>query len=989
MYMYPILYFYVQDWIPENWFTFLLGYMKFYFKNILLKSILLVVFITSINIDNKAQLAVSGMLTPQDLVENVLLGTGVTVFNITYQGDSISMGYFTGNTNLGLQSGVLLTSGSIYEALGPNSLPNAGANTNLPGDPDLTAISSLYSPSGNPIDTYDHCILEFDFSPQSDTLRFRYVFASDEYHEYSNSTVNDVFAFFISGPGITGPYSSPPAFPGGSENIALIPGTTTGVSINTVNNGTNNTGPCLNCQYHIHNGQNSVEYDAWTTIFTAQAVVIPCLTYHIKLAIADGGDHVFDSGVFLEANSFSADAIEIETNYTRPSVDTNAIEGCNNAIISFVLPKPSVSGYIIPISIGGTAPNDGSDYPVVPTNIFIPAGQDSTAIEIIPYYDSIQEGTEYVKVVFPKSICLTDYDTITINIRDNMPMHPMASNDTAIICGDTANLIVVDSGGIIPYTYTWSTGDTVPSIFVSPIITTEYYINVTDACDTTATDSVKVSIIVPHFANAGNDTTVCFGETVDLTASGGNVFVWSTGNTTQTITVSPPDTTIYYVTVTDVCSDIDTVIVNINPLPIVIADNSNDSICFGDTTVLDVSGAYTYQWASDPVDPTLFGQETFPNPVVKPLLNTTYYVTGTDIHGCQDSSMTSVLIKQIPTSPFSIATDLLCEGEHTMISFSGTASTNATFNWDFNNGVYIGSGEGPYDVYWVNAGVYVVRLQITDNGCPSPVTIDTVTVQPLPIVNFSADLTQGCPPLRVQFTDLTSNAISSATYEWEFGNDAQSWVKDPEYFYFIPGTYSVTHTVTNQDGCMGSHTIDDLITVFPVPVAGYIAEPDEVSIFNPLITFYDDSEGDDIVSYFWELGNGQTSIKPTFSHTYQDTGTYRISLRVINVYGCVDSISGYIEVRPDYTLFIPNAFTPNADGSNDIFKVSGLNIIEFDFSVFNRWGIKLFQTNDPGEGWDGYYKGKMSPVGTYVYVLYYKDALNNYHHKYGHFLLIR
>jgi len=525
MYMYPILYFYVQDWIPENWFTFLLGYMKFYFKNILLKSILLVVFITSINIDNKAQLAVSGMLTPQDLVENVLLGTGVTVFNITYQGDSISMGYFTGNTNLGLQSGVLLTSGSIYEALGPNSLPNAGANTNLPGDPDLTAISSLYSPSGNPIDTYDHCILEFDFIPQSDTLRFRYVFASDEYHEYSNSTVNDVFAFFISGPGITGPYSSPPAFPGGSENIALIPGTTTGVSINTVNNGTNNTGPCLNCQYHIHNGQNSVEYDAWTTIFTAQAVVIPCLTYHIKLAIADGGDHVFDSGVFLEANSFSADAIEIETNYTRPSVDTNAIEGCNNAIISFVLPKPSASGYIIPISIGGTAPNDGSDYPVVPTNIFIPAGQDSTAIEIIPYYDSIQEGTEYVKVVFPKSICLTDYDTITINIRDNMPMHPMASNDTAIICGDTANLIVVDSGGIIPYTYTWSTGDTVPSIFVSPIITTEYYNNSTAIgynAEPSGSNQVKLG-------NNNVTSLYCMGAYVGIVTGGVDLFAVSSG----------------------------------------------------------------------------------------------------------------------------------------------------------------------------------------------------------------------------------------------------------------------------------------------------------------------------------------------------------------------------------------------------------------------------------------------------------------------------
>jgi len=150
-------------------------------------------------------------MTPEQLVKNVLLGTGVTAYNITYAGHPISIGHFSGPTNLGLQSGVLLTSGDINVAPGPNNSGSAGFDANLGDDPDLTAISSLYSPSGNPIPTYDYCVLEFDFIPQSDTLRFRYVFASEEYHEYSNSTVNDVFAFFISGPGITGPYTSPPA----------------------------------------------------------------------------------------------------------------------------------------------------------------------------------------------------------------------------------------------------------------------------------------------------------------------------------------------------------------------------------------------------------------------------------------------------------------------------------------------------------------------------------------------------------------------------------------------------------------------------------------------------------------------------------------------------------------------------------------------------------------------------------------------------------
>ncbi len=261
-------------------------------------------------------------------------------------------------------------------------------------------------------------------------------------------------------------------------------------------------------------------------------------------------------------------------------------------------------------------------------------------------------------------------------------------------------------------------------------------------------------------------------------------------------------------------------------------------------------------------------------------------------------------------------------------------------------------------------------------------------VHPLPVVDFFADITEGCPPLKVNFTDKSTNIISTATFMWEFGDGAKSYIKDPEYFYFNTGSYSVTHTVVNQDGCIGTLTIDDMITVYPVPEAGFYTEPDEVSIFYPTINFYDQSEGD-VISYLWDLGDRNSSTLPEFIHTYTDTGTYIINLKVINSYGCIDSITGKVEVRPDYTIYVPNAFTPNADGSNDVFKVYSVNIIEFDFSVFNRWGQRLFQTNNKDDGWDGSFQGEIAPVDTYVYVLYYKDALGDYHHKYGHFLLVR
>ena len=184
------------------------------------------------------------------------------------------------NSNIGLGSGVVISTGRVADAPGPNGTPisDLGTEFNEPGDAQLTAIS------GSPLGTFDAAVLEFDFVPSSDTVQFRYVFASNEYMLYVGTGVNDVFAFLISGPGIVG-----------EQNVALIPGTMTPVTIDNVNANTN-------AQYYIDNenppGQ-TVEYNGFTQVLNALAVLTPCETYHIRLAIADGGDESFDSAVFL------------------------------------------------------------------------------------------------------------------------------------------------------------------------------------------------------------------------------------------------------------------------------------------------------------------------------------------------------------------------------------------------------------------------------------------------------------------------------------------------------------------------------------------------------------------------------------------------------------------------------------------------------------------------------------------------------------------
>ncbi|MEO6884389.1 MAG: choice-of-anchor L domain-containing protein [Bacteroidia bacterium] len=256
--------------------------------------------------DVLAQLVVNNTQTPQQLVQNVLLGSGVIASNITYTGAQIATGFFNGtNSNIGISSGILMTTGSIYLAVGPNNQTSAGLNLHLPGDSDLSATSG-----GT---TFDAAVLEFDFVPYADTIKFHYVFGSEEYPEYVCCPDNDVFAFYISGPGIVG-----------KKNLALIPTTTTPISINTLNGncvGTsvcNTSNPCCNSHsnYYIDNtGGTTVQYNGFTEPMTAVSPVQCGQKYHIKIAIADGGDGNIDSGVFLEAGSFTGgSSLHIQTN---------------------------------------------------------------------------------------------------------------------------------------------------------------------------------------------------------------------------------------------------------------------------------------------------------------------------------------------------------------------------------------------------------------------------------------------------------------------------------------------------------------------------------------------------------------------------------------------------------------------------------------------------------------------------------------------------
>lgn len=240
--------------------------------------------------NTNAQLVVNTSLTPQQLVGDFLAGAD-SVFNVSYTGAAMGIGTFSnGNTtNLGLNEGICLSTGDVTTIPAPAS--NFATTSNSGGsDLDLQALIPGYT-------IYDASVLEFDFIPNGDLFMLRYVFGSEEFPEFVNSSFNDVFGFFVSGPGLNGPYTN------NAVNIALIPGTTLPVSIDNVNN----VIPSYP-QYYVDNqglGGGTIVYDGFTTFLTAWCLVVPGQTYHIKIAIGDAGDQVYDSGVFLDAKYFN------------------------------------------------------------------------------------------------------------------------------------------------------------------------------------------------------------------------------------------------------------------------------------------------------------------------------------------------------------------------------------------------------------------------------------------------------------------------------------------------------------------------------------------------------------------------------------------------------------------------------------------------------------------------------------------------------------
>ncbi|MFZ4520427.1 MAG: choice-of-anchor L domain-containing protein [Bacteroidales bacterium] len=660
-------------------------------------------------------------LTPQQLVQNYLVGAGITVSNVTFNSSSSmissdQVGTFNATgpakTQLGIGGGILMTSGKANIAIGPNTSAGAGFQVGGPGDPDLNTLSGS--------NTLDKAVIEFDFIPQFDTVRFSYVFGSEEFFEYCNQ-FNDAFGFFLSGPGITGTFSN------NSENIARMPGslssyvTINNICANTLSRWTNPTGGLY------------YEYDGLTYVYTAWYVVQPCVTYHIKLAIGDAVDKKFDSGVFLEQNSFSSPGVNMVNNSTIPLLGNKAVEGCNDVAINFRLMATLNYPYSIHYTIGGTAVN-GMDYAHIDDFVTFPPGEDSVNVVIHPIPDLIPEGEKSVILTLNQISCDGLIKRDTVLIEDYTPMTILPNPDTTLCFGGAIELKANTTGGIMPFSYTWNIpgNDSIISL-VPPVGNNSYTVKVTDVCTHSVSDTAKVLVHPVPVANAGVNVTIPNGTSTILhgTAGGGYgtySYSWVSNPPGFTSSLAEPSTgnmdhtLIYILTVTDIASGcqsppsqvivaVEGGVLSVNPIV------QPDAVCFGDTARLYAlsgggSGLYTYQWSSDPAG----FSSTLANPFVIPASTTTYHITVNDGFN-QRSGNTSVVVYPLPVIHLGPVDSSVCIYDSVRLDAGNPGST---YRWSTGStGRYISTSTTGIG-YDVQTYTVVVTNQ---NGCINSATI--------------------------------------------------------------------------------------------------------------------------------------------------------------------------------------------------------------------------------------------------------------------------
>ncbi|MFI5150587.1 MAG: PKD domain-containing protein [Bacteroidia bacterium] len=577
---------------------------------------------------------------------------------------------------------------------------------------------------------------------------------------------------------------------------------------------------------------------------------------------------------------------------------------------------------------------------------------------------------------------------------------PLAMNMFPIkaLCGKANGSDSVSvSGGTPGYTYSWTpgTGSSASSYHGLPAGNYTVFVKDANGCPDTLQNSVA-SLSGVSLVNVSVTNVSCFGGhdgTAKDSASGGvkpYTFLWSPapggGQGTASVTGLSAGTYTCMVTDSAGCNTILPVTLT-QPTAVSVASGPA-TICIGSCTNLGATGsggtpAYTFSWTQNTTPLTSLN--------VCPTVTTTYTVICTDSYGCLSPPLPVTVKVDPPLEILATGAKSVCPGGTSQLTSTASGGDSVyTYQWIPAAGLSSATISNPVATPSVTTTYTVI---VSDNcGTPTDSAMVTVTVYPLPVVSFTSQDTVVCSPVCATFVGTSNPPCASAT--WIFGDGGTgTGCGTVHHCYYVAGTYPVTYNVTDIHGCIGTMTIPNFINALPRPEAAFTDSPNPATILNPMINFTNTSTNG--ISYRWTFGDpgDSASVLQNPTHTYLDTGCYNVTLIVWGNNGCTDTAMHPVCIRPDFTFYAPNTFTPNGDGKNEEWMPYGIGIDpnNYDLMMFDRWGNLMFETHTWGHGWDGRANqgSNIAQIDTYVWKVNLKDVLGNKHHYEGHCNLIK
>jgi PKD repeat protein len=620
---------------------------------------------------------------------------------------------------------------------------------------------------------------------------------------------------------------------GGANTYNWMPGNLSGASV-TVNptatttytvTGTNTVTGCSNTQ------TRTITVNNLPTVTATASNTVICVGSSTTLT--GGGANTYN---WMPGNLSGASVTVSPTTTTTYTVTgTNTVTGCSNTQTRTItvnnLPSVTATASSTSICTGNTVTLSGGG---ANTYNWMPGNLSGASVSVTP-----ATTTTYTVTGTTTATGCTNTQTLTVTVG-SQPTVTASSSNSSLCIGSSTTLTASGTS-----TYTWMPGNlSGASVTVSPTSTTTYTVTGVNGpgCQNTATVQVTVNTL-PAITATSSATSVCAGNTVSLTATGANTYVWMPGNQSgASVTVTPSSTTTYTVTGTNTvtgCSNTQTRTITINALPAVTASSSNSSVCAGGGITLNASGASTYNWMP--------GNLSGASVTTTPASTTTYTVTGTDANNCSATTTVSVTVNALPTVTASASSAAVCAGSPVTLNASGAS----TYTWQPGNlsGASVSDAPSAATTYTVTG---------TDaNNCSATSTV-SVTVNALPTVIATASSAAVCAG-----SPVTLNASGASTYTWQPGNLSGASVSDAP-------SAATTYTVTGTDANNCSATTTVSVTVNALPT---ISSSGNTSICTGGITTITVSGA---ASYNWMPGNlsgASQSVSPSATTTYTITGT--------------------------------------------------------------------------------------------------------------------